>query len=167
MQKFKSFSSAETKKFAEQFASRVTRHGSRQGKGALVIALVGELGSGKTTFVQGFLRGLGVRKRAASPTFILFRRFALRHPPARFAPRSKVGGHFVSIYHVDAYRIKKPQELLTLGFRDILADPQNLVLVEWADRVRWLLPKSTSWILFKHGKNEKERIIETKTAARR
>lgn len=106
----------------------------------MILALTGELGAGKTTFVQGFLSGLGVRRRAVSPTFILMRRFG-------------------NVYHLDAYRLKEPRELEKIGFKEITADPQNVVLVEWADKVRCLIPRNATWIKFKHGKQESERLI--------
>jgi len=117
-------------------------------KGALVFALTGDLGSGKTTFVQGFLRGLGVKKRTTSPTFIIFRRFALSHLL------------FANLYHADAYRLKKAKDLSALGFKGILDDPKNIVLIEWAEKIKKILPKNTIWIKFSHGKGELDRIIK-------
>lgn len=125
---------------AEQLAKKVKAKSRSKGRGASVFALSGELGGGKTTFVQGFLRGLGIKRRAASPTFILMRRFG-------------------NLHHLDAYRLKKPSELARLGFPEILRNPRNIVLVEWADRVRKLIPRNAIWIKFKHGKKENERII--------
>ena len=112
-----------------------------------IFALVGDLGSGKTAFVQAFLRALGIKQRITSPTFLIFRKFQ--------NPNSK----FQTAYHVDCYRLDNPKELLKLGFREILADKNNIVLVEWADKIKELLPKETQWIYFKHGRNEKEREI--------
>jgi len=111
-----------------------------------VFALKGNLGAGKTTFVQGFFRGLGL-KRAASPTFIIMRRYSLKR------------GIFKNVYHMDAYRLKKTKELKVLEFGEILADPQNIVLIEWPERIKNILPKNVKWIIFKHGKKEDERII--------
>ncbi len=112
-----------------------------------MLALTGELGSGKTTFTQGFLRGLGVRRGGTSPTFILMRRHALR------------SGRFKNVYHIDAYRIKDPDEFLSLGLKEILADPQNIVLIEWAEKLKKLLPKNAARLYFHHGKKEKSRNI--------
>lgn len=142
------FSSAETKKFAEALARKALRT-KQKGRGALVFALYGNLGSGKTTFVQGFFRGLGIRRRATSPTFVLFRRSAVR------------GAHYRNAYHVDAYRLRGPRELMRLGFKEILNDSGNIVLVEWADRVARALPRGFVAVRFSHGKSTRVRMIKT------
>ncbi len=146
MTTFQSSSLAETKKFAERFAKKIlkTKKGRR---GALVLALYGELGSGKTTFVQGFFRGVGIKRRAMSPTFIIFRRIPLRRE------------NFTNLYHVDAYRIKKPREILELGFKEILSDPKNIVLIEWADKIKKILPKTVIPLRFSYGPGALERMI--------
>ncbi len=111
------------------------------------MALKGDLGSGKTTFTQGFLRGLGIRGKAQSPTFVIFKRFALRDLP------------FTNVYHFDCYRIKKADELKILGIKEILENPKNIVLIEWPERIKKILPKNIWKIEFKHGKKENERVI--------
>jgi len=152
MKIYQSFSSEETKRLGEKLARKIAKGGARKGaKNALVFGLVGELGSGKTTFVQGFFRGLGI-KRAASPTFIIIRRTALKNKKFR------------NVFHVDAYRIKKPKELSVLGFRDILKNPQNIVIIEWAEKIKRILPKKVFWLRFKHGKKENERKISREGA---
>jgi tRNA threonylcarbamoyladenosine biosynthesis protein TsaE len=118
-------------------------------KRALVIALQGDLGAGKTTFTQGFARGLGIKRRMASPTFIIMRRFAL--------PRSSG-----NIYHIDAYRLKKLDSLEVLGFKEILADPKNVILIEWPEKIKKILPRQTIWLKFQYGKKENERKITIK-----
>ncbi|MBU6500438.1 MAG: tRNA (adenosine(37)-N6)-threonylcarbamoyltransferase complex ATPase subunit type 1 TsaE [Patescibacteria group bacterium] len=146
MKAHKTFSSAETKVFGEKLAKKFTTPYSS--RGALILALSGELGSGKTTFTQGFLRGLGIRKKTTSPTFIIFRRFAVKST------------WFKNLYHVDAYRLKKPRELAALGFKEILRDPKNIVLIEWAENIKSILPKNALWLRFHHGKKENEREIK-------
>ncbi len=130
---------------AEELIQRRSKNGSNQA--ALVVTLQGDLGTGKTTFVQGFLRGLGLKKRAQSPTFIIMRRHALK--------RSK----FKNVFHVDAYRLKSARHLAALGFREILSDPQNIVLIEWPERAKGILPASAVRVAFRHGKTEHLRTI--------
>lgn len=121
-------------------------------KSARVIALSGDLGAGKTTFVQGFIQGLGIKKKALSPTFIIFHRFAI---PKVISHKLKIR----SLYHVDAYRVKNSKGLAALGFDEILLNPENIVLIEWAENIKKILPKNTSWLRFKHGKRENERSL--------
>jgi len=154
---YRSYSSEETKKFAEEFAKKSLKRKAvqRRTKGAFVIGLVGELGSGKTAFVQGFLKGLGIRRRTTSPTFILFRRFSVPHAKYQMSK-------FKYFYHIDAYRIKKLRELVSLGIKEIFNNPSHIVLIEWADRIRRILPRHTVFIRIIHGSKEHERSIFVK-----
>jgi tRNA threonylcarbamoyladenosine biosynthesis protein TsaE len=115
MKKLESSSSEQTKRFGSDLAKSLAQGKWQRanGKSALVIGLKGDLGAGKTTFTQGFLKGLGIEKRSPSPTFIIFRRFTLSNLP------------FANFYHIDAYRIKKLDSLEVLGFKEIFADPKN------------------------------------------
>ena len=90
-----------------------------------VVSLAGELGAGKTAFVQGAARALGVEEPVVSPTFVLVREYRGDMP----------------IYHVDVYRLDRLQEVHDLGFEDFL-DPGGVVFVEWGDAVEALLPDS-------------------------
>jgi tRNA threonylcarbamoyladenosine biosynthesis protein TsaE len=142
----KSFSAKETQAFGEQIARTLTQ---QTRKTALVLALRGDLGAGKTTFVQGFFHGLGVRKKAQSPTFIIIRRHRI--------PR----GRFSDIFHVDAYRLKQAGQLKALGVKNFFANRKNIFLIEWAERVKTMLPKDVIWLTFCHGTKENERVILT------
>lgn len=99
-----------------------------------VIALEGELGAGKTTFVQGFAKGLGIKEKIISPTFVLIRQHKIL-PAGRQV-----------LYHIDLYRI---ENLNGLGLEEILKDPENIALIEWAEKIKDLLPKDTVKISFK------------------
>lgn len=101
----------------------------------LTIALTGELGSGKTTFVQGFAQGLGITSRIISPTFILMREYKI---PI---------GHF---YHVDLYRFEKniEREVVNLGLTDLWEQKENIVVIEWAEKIKGMIPKGSTWIKF-------------------
>ena len=143
---YKTISSKQTKKLAGFLAQKVLKSRLKQ-KNALILALVGDLGSGKTTFVQGFLRGLGIKKKITSPTFVLIK---------GYMPHAS---NFRNVYHIDCYRIKKADELLKLGLKEILENPKNIVLIEWAEKIKRILPKSTIWIKFEHGVKENIRSI--------
>ncbi len=142
----RSRSGSETKRLGRELAGRILR--GRPGHAAQVIALMGDLGSGKTTFAQGFARGLGLRRRPTSPTFILVRRHGLKHK------------YFHNLFHIDAYRIHSPRELTNLGLKSVFRDPENIVLVEWADKIRKVLPAVTRWVKFAHGPRAHERVIQ-------
>lgn len=114
---------------------------------ALVLALQGDLGTGKTTFTQGFARGLGIRERVLSPTFIISRRSAVTR-------RSS----FKSFFHIDCYRFRKPTDLLSVGWKDIVKDPSNIVVLEWPGHVARLLPKDAIVIRFSYA-GENARLI--------
>lgn len=146
---FESRSSEETRTIAASLAQDVLESGRRR-KGAFVTALRGELGAGKTTFVQGFADGLGIKKGVLSPTFVLIKRF--------FVKRSE----FHHFFHIDFYRLRGKDEVKNLGLKNIFADRSNVVAVEWPDRVLELLPKDTLWIDFEHGRGEEERKIKIK-----
>lgn len=91
-----------------------------------VVALVGELGAGKTCFIQGLVRGLGVTTHATSPTFVLINQYRGRVP----------------VYHVDAYRTESLAELQDLGLPELFAG-DGVTVVEWADKLLPLLPPGT------------------------
>lgn len=142
--------SSETKKLAISIANEVKK--KHDCKNAFILALSGNLGSGKTTFVHGFAKGLGIKELLKSPTFILMQIFSV--PPKSYKLKAK------SLIHIDAYRLEKPKELLHLGLKEILRDPHNIVVIEWAEKVKKLLSKDTIWIYFKHaGKNKRKIFI--------
>lgn len=151
-------SAAETKKIAEELAQKVIQ--KKPGKKALVLALSGDLGAGKTTFTKGFMKGLGIKSRILSPTFIIFRHHKIpHHENASTIHHSLATSHFSSVFHMDAYRIKNNAELAPLGFKEILNNPQNILLVEWPENINKSLPKNTRWIILKHGAKNNERVI--------
>ena len=90
-----------------------------------VLVMSGDLGAGKTTFVQGLAKGLGIVERVTSPTFVLMKEYQ--------------GGRF-PLMHLDVYRLGKVQEVIDLGIDEYL-DPSYVVVVEWGDRVEPLLPQ--------------------------
>lgn len=140
----KTKSTKETKEIAKLFLQSVTK--SSKG-GPLILALEGELGSGKTTFTQGLARALGIREKVLSPTFVLLKSYRL---PA--------GKKFKHLIHIDCYRLDSSKDLLRLGFRELFKDRDAIILVEWADRVTKIIPTDAIWIKFKHSYFQ-ERIL--------
>jgi tRNA threonylcarbamoyladenosine biosynthesis protein TsaE len=138
----------QTQKIGQNFAcylSSPRKRGSRIG--AMVLGLKGNLGSGKTTFLQGFAKGLGIKEKILSPTFIIMKRFVI---PA------KAGIHF---FHLDCYRFKNEKDILDLGFKEIISNPKNIVAIEWPKKIKKLLPKNTIYIDFKFINQNKREII--------
>ena len=120
----------ETKKFAKEISKK-----TKQGQ---VVALKGDLGSGKTTFSQGFAKGLGIDQHVGSPTFKLV---------------SEYVGSSLNLYHVDCYRLNTIQEFLNLGGENLLLPDNGITLIEWADIIQELLPKGTIEIEFSRVKD--------------
>ncbi len=127
------------------FASKVVQKLTR-GSTATVLALSGDLGAGKTTFVQGLARSLGTNVTITSPTFVILKRY----------PLSKQA--FDTLIHIDAYRLNSSSELQKLGWEEILKDAGSLVVLEWPERVSECIPDNAQTITFTH-KNEGSRIV--------
>ena len=119
-----------------------------QSRKALVLALSGDLGSGKTTFAQYFLRALGVKGKITSPTFVIFKRYPLSLKSYAVA------------YHMDCYRIKNIKDLKAFDLRDVFNASQNIVLIEWPERIKKVLPKDTVWLNLEHGEKPNQRIVK-------
>ena len=141
MQSIITESAKETKKLAGELANRLVQ---RESERALVLALSGELGSGKTTFIKGFSKVLGVKERVLSPTFVLIHKHSLKNK---------------NLYHIDAYRLESEKDLLKLDIKEIFTSPQNIVIIEWADRVKKIIPKNAIWIKLSHLKEKNKRRI--------
>ncbi|MDO8140882.1 MAG: tRNA (adenosine(37)-N6)-threonylcarbamoyltransferase complex ATPase subunit type 1 TsaE [Candidatus Brocadiales bacterium] len=133
---FKSTSSEETIRFGERLGKLLAP--------GHVVALVGELGAGKTTMVKGIVRGLGVidKRAVKSPTFALVHRYEGRIP----------------IYHFDAYRLGSNQEMLAIG-SDEMVYGNGVSIIEWADKVPECLPEEYLKITL-IAVSENERTIE-------
>lgn len=110
---------------------RVLEHVNAE-KGAAVVALHGELGAGKTTFVQMLAKALGVNEAVTSPTFVVMKRYEL--------PQEK--NDIKTLVHIDAYRIEDENEMTPLRFTELLATPGFLICIEWAEKIKNFLPKS-------------------------
>lgn len=147
-------SEAQTKKIAGLLAKEIINKPLKT-KGAVVIGLEGELGSGKTRFVQGFAKGLGIRQRLTSPTFVLLKKYKI---PKKKATSYKLQAASY-LYHIDCYRLSKPKDILDLDFKEIISNPKNIVLIEWAEKVRKILPKDTVWIKFEIISKKERKIV--------
>ena len=137
MATFISNSPDDTESFGRQFAGNVKRGD--------VLALTGELGSGKTQFVKGLVAGLGAATPATSPTFTLIHEYS--------------GGR-LPIYHFDFFRVEDRQSAERLGLDDYFFG-DGVSVIEWADRFAELIPENARWISFET-KSETQRAIAAK-----
>jgi tRNA threonylcarbamoyladenosine biosynthesis protein TsaE len=133
---FATKNSKETQRVGMDFA-KILKRGD-------VVCLYGDLGFGKTTLVQGIAQGLGIKKRIISPTFVIARSYGLK------------GGNF---YHIDLYRIGNDQETEDLGMEEILSDKNNIIVIEWAEKLKNFLPQRRIDIEFFYEKNNTRKIV--------
>lgn len=125
----------DTQKIAKKFLDKIVK---KKNKTACIIGLYGELGTGKTTFTQYVTKELGIKKKVNSPTFVIMKRYPLKHEM------------FENFYHLDAYRLKNEQELLNLGWKEILSKKENIVFIEWPENIKKAMPKKHHKIKIKH-----------------
>ena len=140
-------SPSQTRKIAEILAKKILR--TPLEKKALILRLEGDLGGGKTTFLQGFAKGLGIKEKILSPTFVIIKKY--RIPTGRM-------GKFQSFYHIDCYRIKKPKEILNLEFKEIISNPKNIIAIEWAEKIKKMLSQDAFSIKFDFLSKNKRKI---------
>lgn len=142
----------ETYDYGFQFAKKL--HGGE------VIGLIGDLGSGKTSFVKGLAEGLGVNESVTSPTFVILKEYNILRPNPHLRG---VGKKVRSFIHVDAYRVEDIEDIKSVGIEDYLGRDDVIVAIEWAEKVMEILPKDTISINFRY-LSEKERRISIKFA---
>ena len=127
-------SAKETKVFAKKIVKELLELNDNK---SLVICLYGDLGAGKTTFVQGLAEELGIKEVVNSPTFLIMKKYSARRDEA--LPR---------LYHFDCYRISDYQEILDLGWEEIIGGENNIIVIEWPEKIKQILPKKRLEIKF-------------------
>lgn len=119
-----------------------------------ILALEGQLGSGKTTFVQGLAEGLKIKEKIQSPTFVMLREYPIPNQPINQLTNQ------LSLVHIDLYRLKNFEEAKEIGIEDYLGRPDTICVIEWAEKIKSLLvkiPTKVIWIEFKFvGENERK-----------
>ena len=161
MEKKETKTASQTRRYGEIMAQNILKGQIAPGKaglfkknsqGALVICLEGDLGSGKTTFAQGLLKGLGVKGPFTSPTFLIMKQYAPRLSPLLKKER-RVGG----VFHIDAYRIGA-KDILNLGWEEIVKN-DNIIIIEWPERIRRIIPENSLRIRFNWLDKDKREIV--------
>ena len=129
--------SSQTKKFGLEIAQKL--------KAGDALLLFGDLGAGKTTFVQGLAKGLGITERILSPSFVLQRIHKV------------LGRDFKILNHIDLYRLEGKHDIQSLGLLETIEDPEAITIIEWADRLIDFLPKQGYKIWFEYlGENKRK-----------
>lgn len=150
------------KTFLTQDASQTQKLGAllaRELWGGEVICMTGELGAGKTTFTQGLLKGLGVKGPYTSPTFVIMKQYHITHD-IKYGTKGKKMP--VNVYHLDAYRVGV-NDVLQLGWEEIVADKNNVVIIEWAERLEKIIPADSLWIeFFWTGENGRKIVFKSR-----
>lgn len=114
---------------------------------ATVVTLSGDLGAGKTTLTQAVARKLGVQENVVSPTFVIMKAYKLS------------GAKWKHLIHIDAYRLESEKEIEHLGWQELVADPGNLILVEWPERIEKVLPTQLTKLSIGHTEHDGTRFL--------
>jgi len=138
--KYTTTSYKQTQKLGIDFAKEILKMPLK--KEAVILCLQGNLGGGKTTFIQGFAKGLGIKEKILSPTFVILKRFK-------------------NFYHIDCYRLKDENDILELDWENIISNPENIIAVEWPEKIKKIMLKNSIFIEFKFI-NENQREINFK-----
>jgi tRNA threonylcarbamoyladenosine biosynthesis protein TsaE len=128
-------STQETQKLAQRLAGKIVPNA--------VLALYGDLGSGKTTFTSYLVSALGFIDRVQSPTFIIMRHYNKKRDNA-------LKNDIKKVYHVDLYRLTSAEEVLDLGWQEMLSEKDAIMIIEWPELVEDLLPAETIKIKFEY-----------------
>jgi tRNA threonylcarbamoyl adenosine modification protein YjeE len=143
MKEFTSHSIKETEAIAAQWLADISNKYADKDE-ALVVGLSGHLGAGKTAFVKAVAKALGVKEEVTSPTFVLMKLYGL-NPVGTFKsfPRKR-------LVHIDAYRLERPEELEALDWEVLVADRNNLIMVEWPENIKNAIPEDGVLIEFEN-----------------
>lgn len=132
------YSEKEMIKFAVDFVKKL--------KGGEIIGLIGDLGAGKTVFVKGLAKGLGIKETIISPTFVLMKIYSL----------SKKQEEIKNLVHIDVYRLTNPEGIIAIGANEYWQRSDTVTVIEWADKIKKILPPQTKFIKFKIKKEARE-----------
>jgi len=145
-------SEVESQKVAQKFALKL--------KPGSVLALFGDLGSGKTAFTKGLAHALGVDDVVTSPTFVFVKEYPInKFQISNFKFQNNSKTIESKLIHVDCYRMSNANDAEAIGLREYFESKSNIVVIEWADRIEFILPKDTIRINFENLGQDKRKII--------
>ncbi|MBI4158223.1 MAG: tRNA (adenosine(37)-N6)-threonylcarbamoyltransferase complex ATPase subunit type 1 TsaE [Candidatus Yanofskybacteria bacterium] len=156
-------SEKETQKIASDLAIKTIKSSTSPSQTRLrranVVTLEGELGAGKTTFVKGFAKALGIKTKIKSPTFVLMKYYPITYYVLRIKksirnPQSVVR----KLYHLDCYRVRDHRDLTTLNLKTMFNSSENIILIEWPERIKKILPKKLIRVHIDHINKNKRKI---------
>jgi len=131
-------SEKETFAFGQEYGEKL--------KGGEIIGLCGDLGAGKTILAKGVAFSLGIKKNVNSPTFVVMKVYPAKKDEIK------------TFVHIDAYRLSSEKDLIALGAEEYFNDPSAVILVEWADKVRKILPNKTKYVKIEILEDNKRKI---------
>lgn len=140
---------SDIKKFSEDFLKNLPQENLAQ-----IVLLSGNLGAGKTTFTQALAQTLGVKETVNSPTFVIMKIYKLG--------KSQFSKDWKHLIHIDAYRLENSEELKNLGWEEIISKKENLVVLEWPEKVQGILSKGAIKINFEFIDENTRRVFVKK-----
>lgn len=114
-----------------------------------IFALEGDLGSGKTTFIKGFAKALGVKNEITSPTFVLLKKYKI--------PKS--GNGLKNLIHIDCYRINSVEDAYSIGITELFLEKDSVMLIEWPSKIKEILPQKVIKLSFKYINESTRKIL--------
>ncbi len=116
---------------------------------ATIVTLSGDLGAGKTTLSQAIAKEFGVTTKVVSPTFTILKTYKVKNK------------HWDLLQHIDAYRLEKPEEIVKIGWAELVANPRNIILLEWPEKIEEFLPQKVHSVRLSHVSDLKREIHYT------
>ena len=141
-------SEKETFEFAKKYAKKL--------RGGEVIGLVGDLGAGKTVFAKGLAAGLGIKETITSPTFVIMKIYQIQNSTC---PSGRREFKIKNLAHIDAYRVKTPQDIIAIGANEYFNRSDAVTIIEWADKIKGIKPTKTISLKYT-SQNSRKILIE-------
>ncbi|HIP49289.1 MAG TPA: tRNA (adenosine(37)-N6)-threonylcarbamoyltransferase complex ATPase subunit type 1 TsaE [Lutibacter sp.] len=144
-----------TKQFAKDFLQDVIS----DDKDRNVVLLQGNLGTGKTTFSQFLLEKIGAEGPFTSPTFVIMKKYELENSMIFCSDQVATKKEIKNIYHLDCYRVNE-ESVFDLSWQEMTEDKNNLLLVEWPEKIKKIWPEKYWLLKFEYGDGESSRVVE-------